>query len=403
MTEDRRASSQSSENDKIDSEDLTELLGTPNASQLAPPRREFEPWHRPRKQYVRRELWLRELRWVIAKRKPSDGLLKYFSLPGNDLLDIRYLHDRLCVSEDLSLRFFGLNEAAAPGSLHESALSSALFTVKRLDRVDHRSRVIPDTLSDVAVPLSTARRAVEDIGGFHAINIDLCDGIGRGGEGSRTSDVFEALRVLLKGQSRSTDRAVFFITTRIDEPNVHGDVRALLESVIDETIKECEAVRRELAGQWSDLRDITSGQQLEVLGPRDTFLFGFVQWLVTTAHFQQIRARLSDVLTYRIASDDTDDDLVSLAIRLTPIKQIPPDPYGLASSRDQLPPEGYRCDDAATVPRPIKIRRSVDAILRSDPSLQAVLVEESITLLEAVGFTRAAYKAWLEDSRGGGT
>ena len=54
--------------------------------------REFKPWHKPRKQYIRLRQWCAIVRWLIRKVGMQQGdSLRYLGLPGEDLLDIRSL------------------------------------------------------------------------------------------------------------------------------------------------------------------------------------------------------------------------------------------------------------------------------------------------------------------------
>ena len=53
-------------------------------------RREFKPWHKPRKHFVRLHQWCHETRQLLKKLQYANGSeLRYLGLPGEDLLDIR--------------------------------------------------------------------------------------------------------------------------------------------------------------------------------------------------------------------------------------------------------------------------------------------------------------------------
>ena len=79
-----------------DQDDLTS--GIFGDFEYAPPQtepKEFKPWHKPRKQFVRREQLATLLLRLYEMREPGDPLL-YLGLPGTDLIDLRYLHEQLC-------------------------------------------------------------------------------------------------------------------------------------------------------------------------------------------------------------------------------------------------------------------------------------------------------------------
>ena len=75
----------------------------------------FKPWHKPRKQYVRRKQLLALLRRLYQQRQPDEPL-RYLGLPGTDLIDLRYLHEKLCRAQGRTLRFLGFSTEAQPGS-----------------------------------------------------------------------------------------------------------------------------------------------------------------------------------------------------------------------------------------------------------------------------------------------
>src|SRR4051812_13554844 len=71
-------------------EEVFGRLGSEPPETSAGLKAEFEPWHHPVKQIVRDEQWAK----LVAKLfdedgVPPDGILRYLTLPGNDLLDVR--------------------------------------------------------------------------------------------------------------------------------------------------------------------------------------------------------------------------------------------------------------------------------------------------------------------------
>src|SRR5215469_1547520 len=94
--------------------------------ELAPARRDFKPWHRPRKQAVRQIQWGSEINWLLAHKSPDDRSLRYLGLPGADLLDIRYFYSRFCSDGSHKLTFLGFDESAKPGSKYRDALNVSL-------------------------------------------------------------------------------------------------------------------------------------------------------------------------------------------------------------------------------------------------------------------------------------
>ena len=74
----------------------------------------YKPWHRPRKQFVRREQWSALLRRLYDEREPGDAV-RYLGLPGTDLIDLRYLYEEVCRANERPLRFLGFNSDRPAG------------------------------------------------------------------------------------------------------------------------------------------------------------------------------------------------------------------------------------------------------------------------------------------------
>ena len=69
--------------------------------------REFLPWHRPRKQFVRR-MWKGCLEDILKQREP-DSEISYLGLPGADLLDLRFFG----ASDFSGVRWWGVGPSLA--------------------------------------------------------------------------------------------------------------------------------------------------------------------------------------------------------------------------------------------------------------------------------------------------
>ena len=158
-------------------DDLTS--GIFDGSEYARPRpesRSFKPWHKPRKQFVRREQMSALLLNLYEKREPGDSL-SYLGLPGTDLIDLRFLHEQLCRETNRPLRFLGFSTEAQPGSPAHDQLNISLDEVRRLSNVDPQSNVIHDDFRRIGNPNSIAWSRTRQLGPFDVVNIDLCDGL----------------------------------------------------------------------------------------------------------------------------------------------------------------------------------------------------------------------------------
>ncbi len=72
----------------------------------------FQPWHKPRKQFIRLRQWCDEVKALLAELTKARGAapasLSYLTLPGDELLDVRVLHD-VCGAQSVRLRYLGFN------------------------------------------------------------------------------------------------------------------------------------------------------------------------------------------------------------------------------------------------------------------------------------------------------
>jgi hypothetical protein len=118
-----------------DEEYADDIFGASDYEAPKPKKKEFLPWHKPRKQYVRRYQWCEQIKKLFAP-VPTDDVastgettLRYFGLPGIDLLDLRYFHDQVCEPSQLRMRFLGFNKGANPESPAQTELNISLLDV----------------------------------------------------------------------------------------------------------------------------------------------------------------------------------------------------------------------------------------------------------------------------------
>ena len=79
-----------------------EIFGTGTYRAPSPPKKEFLPWHRPRKQFVRDRQWCGEIGKLLEDSPREGGVLRYLGLPGADLLDLRCFRPHASSSIGLS-------------------------------------------------------------------------------------------------------------------------------------------------------------------------------------------------------------------------------------------------------------------------------------------------------------
>jgi hypothetical protein len=70
---------------------------------------------------VRLEQWVYFINDLIDKKIKQIDKLKYFSLPGDDLLDVRTIHEEICIRRQIQLHFMGFNDHESDSAREQNA------------------------------------------------------------------------------------------------------------------------------------------------------------------------------------------------------------------------------------------------------------------------------------------
>ena len=345
----------------------------------------FKPWHRPRKQYVRREQLLALLRDLYQQRRPEEPL-RYLGLPGTDLLDLRYLYQNLCRDQGRPLRFLGFSTEAQPGSPAHVELSLSLDEVRRLPNVDPQSDVIHDDFRRIGNSASIAWSRVQTLGPFDVVNIDLCDGLA-----SEPPDndgaIYRALAQLVALQAHNPEPWLLLVSTRIGRGMFDADAEQQLLTLFRKNVTNCdgfiEACRQYLNLDAASV-DPAACSEIEFL---NLMIVAIGKWLSALVQAQRAsRVNLASTHAYRIEPEARCEDLVSLALRFEPV--IAASPNALAPA---APPPLDECAIARHILKRSAKRRDVDDILRGDSHLHEQLVRETEQLLTAARYDVTGY------------
>lgn len=360
-----------------------------------PRTKEFLPWHLPRKQFVRHHQWCEQIVRMLKDVPLSDGTLKYFGLPGMDLLDLRYFHSAVCEEQNVNLRFLGFNSNATPTSQSHTELNVSLDEVRRLPRVDPMSVVIGDNFALVANENSIACRKARELGPYDVINLDLCDGFGAQAPGALGNNYYEAVNSLFALQARTKSPWLLLLTTRADKPNIDMAMLELLLRKYIDNLASCspflEASRDKFGiDNEQALREAIDSPD----GLLSVFLTGLCKWFIGLGLANQppTSVELRSVMGYRVNKGAEHEDLVSLALRFTPTFVPAGDPLGLATNTGRAPDE---CTLSARAILRIGKRVDADKKLAEDAPLNQIMEDASAHLLNLARYDVGAYKEWL--------
>jgi hypothetical protein len=187
-------------------------------------KKNFLPWHKPRKQYIRNNQWNAATASLIDHLRLNEKgrSLQYLSFPGSDLLDVRSLYST-CASKEVRLKFIGLNEITADD---KESLMDQLISVNELrglQYIDPSSDVYEDQLERLCVNKSIAQQQViKPSTSYDVINIDLCRSMLESPPKEKQSNYYDALFKLLRHQADNrTEDWLFFVTTRTNQDMVN--------------------------------------------------------------------------------------------------------------------------------------------------------------------------------------
>ncbi len=358
--------------------------------------KEFLPWHRPRKQYVRQHQWCHEIIRMIADTPPVGGVLKYLGLPGVDLLDLRHFHAAVCEAQQIDLRFLGFISGAQPASKAQTELNISLDEVRRMPRIDAMSDVMSDNFALVANQKSLAFVKARALGPYDVINLDLCDGFSAQAPGTLDNSYYEAVNSLLALQSRTANPWLLLLTTRADKPNINAEVLQKLLGKYISNLAKCSPFREASREHF----DIETEEALAAAvdtptGLLPVFLTGLCKWFVTLALQYQppTSVELRSVFGYRVNRGAEHEDLISLAFKFTPTFIPAADPLGLANQPVAAPDEGTLATRAL---KRVAKRIDADKQLADDTGLHKSMVDATAHLLGLARYDVEAYKVWLQ-------
>ncbi len=373
----------------------TNTYEAPMPSQI---KRNFLPWHRPRKQFVRSFQWCYEVQELIKAKPPAEGVLKYFGLPGDDLIDLRHFHSVICQANQIKLRFLGFNTGANPKSPRQTDLNISLDEIKRLVAIDPQSEVLGDDFARVANQNSIAFARTCALGPFDIINLDLCDGFGSQEPGTLADSYYDAVASLLSLQARHSSPWLLFLTTRADRVNVNDKV---LQALIDKyctNLEQCgefkDASREHFAIETREAITQAIGTPEGLL---HVFLTGLCKWFVALAleHKPPTSVEVRSVFSYRVGKQAVHEDLVSLAFKFLPTFTPVIDPVGLAATPLAQTNEGVLATKAL---RRVARRIDADLKLRRDAGLLQQMTDEMASLLELARYDVDKYRAWASSN-----
>ncbi|MGD0089647.1 MAG: hypothetical protein ABSE73_06975 [Planctomycetota bacterium] len=409
---------------------VDEIVQDKLPTHTAPPRDKFLPWHRVRKEFIRKFQWneltarmlkrhwkrqleLPETEWSLDDQGTDQALLnmppdvalertlKCLVIPGEDLLDIRALW-RDVQHFKCPIRYLGFNEGHGSDQ-QGTRVHVANNAVTSLSRVAGDSCVVQDRFEAIGNCESQAYHYLKAYGPYHVVNLDLCGSIFPNIV-KDPQEYYEALKTLLIYQfAHQRTEWLLFVTTMVEPGVVHvgglqklcGPTRENVDHYNDFAERVAKLVPAQIFKHETasvDISLLNGGQMVQLFG------VALGKWLLGLCHTSAPQWTAAMRRSYRyVINEDKGVFMLSLAFELSPNVIPPIDKTGMTKLQpvQKTYPDERTCavklaESAANI-------RDVDAELAANQRLKAELRDAQATLLEAAGYDRAAYLKWVED------
>ncbi|ELI8007021.1 hypothetical protein RSF12_000405 [Yersinia enterocolitica] len=310
--------------------DLDAIMGGRDESSENIP--QYKAWHKPRKQWVRHKQWWNGLDTMLSRNRAifeNVETIKYFGLPGGDLLDIEYICQKFQEKEDVDRKEF-LFHGITNDRKDKNTADSRLSKIYDYSFVSHSSTVEHYEFSALDSKESLIWKGVEKSGFFHMINLDFCDSLFK-------EKTLSAMMALLDFQFDHKNGIPWLLclTTRIDKSGITEELLVKLNELLinfsqEEDVRE--NINQHFENAYENIGTILLSDTSEVTTLPDILQVCFVLWIIENAFAKNVKVELCSSARYNVHSGNKFPDMSSLVFRFTHKKPTPFDVTRLTSS-----------------------------------------------------------------------
>lgn len=366
------------------------------ADEFSNQRKDFEPWHHPVKQIVRDRQWA-SLTSRLLKERPAGSLpiLKYFTLPGRDLLDVHVLSEA-CEPYKVKIQYFGFNSNLGSTKEPDATWVTTEAALRQSGRITDDALVLSDRLEDIALENSQAAEALKGRLPFDVINIDACDHLAYSPPG-REHSIFDALNALLRHQMRAHTPWLLFITTRVN-PSLLAQPGIIFQDAISKNLlvqgsgfgaalAACiDADAHRLATEMTTIWGCNDNRFLKL------YSVGLGKFLLQFFNGQPnlpANVELASLYAYRVHG--AEPDMLALAFRVSPdaVRVCAPSIGGATVVPDLEPGRAVKVANQA-----VKLQ-DLDCALETEVELLGEAVSGTRKLLQQANYDISAWQSWL--------
>ena len=358
------------------------------------------PWHRPRKQLVREEQWLRYSRDLLRNQRGKPGLsspdgsspdVRYLTLPGIDYLDVQQLA-ALCRCLDCSLTSVGFQsgDEGSPQIARAQVREKSLIDAGHITRQSH---TFPRRFEDIIHRESQAFRDLRRQGPFHIVNIDACGSIARPAAGHASRLVDALYRVAELQFELKAGRWLLLVTTDARPDSVAETTLARLCDAIFSNAETNEDFRI-LATPLLDpaAADIRAAAELAAKKTGASFLrlfsLGLAKWLLDLAHSKNWDMKTHHPYCYStMRGPDITPSMACLAFEFLPPSPRLADRFEVVHAVPA--PEPEREDTSVRAAEQVRRMTNADIKIEEDEPLRLRMTENLRRSLQEAGYPTA--------------
>lgn len=387
--------------DEIDDpDDFGESVLPAEVSEAAVPiaLNQLQPWHHPRKQYVRDRQWKLYSERLIERlrdqnRIPS-GLVKYLTLPGIDFFDVEVIGEAVS-GLGLRLEATGFLAEAERESIRARSQFRADSLVKR-GLIEDTSMTFPYRFEDLGHPKSQAYREIKARAPFDVVNIDACGSVAPP-TAQQPTRIINAIHELLTLQfSHSRNKWLLFLTTDARNGNLSQPVRDALKEAIRQNSAASDEFRDGARALLSDDPDADIEAALASAEGGDErflrfFTLGFAKWILHNADAVGWDVKSRQFYCYG-PQDAAHPTMACMAFEFSPRPLAIQDPFGAVQAQ-AAPPENPTDFSMQALERATGMD-DLDAFMQANPEARAEFAASQRELLVAAGYQAAALEQY---------
>lgn len=304
------------ESDDIHYDD--DLFGGPSSQDNT--EKDFKPWHKPRKQFMRDKQWWESLKRLITSSKYKDiSEVKYFGLPGSEFLDIRHFLEKIDSlteekkEDDVSksekqksnfnkkLSLFGLYDNKRD---YEDALIS-IVPLKGNKYFSDDFKLLQYDFCAIENNDSLCYRNVAVNSPFHIVNLDFCDNALKD---KTLSSIFNLLQ--LQFSTFHNKPWLLCITTRSDSSAINDRLFDILKENYNQ-YKDEEHLNaalleniESLYNQMELCKKLDDYKNLDIIN--ETLQVLLIIWILKSAESENIKVEVTSSMKYLVHAGKPD-------------------------------------------------------------------------------------------------